>query len=153
MPSIVLILHVIVARKVTVIVRARVRSIIPVHCGISVLSCTPKHCCSCFEVVVRCHGVLQDGDRFECLADAGIAELAVLISPVAVVHVVADKVIHLLCRCILCTTLTRSGKSHETELMDIAEFLLDSEIVSEITVVYTLDPVVSSKSCRHIESI
>ena len=153
LPSIVRIIHPEIAWKVAVVVRTWVRCVIPVHRCISVLSCPPEHCSRSLKVVCRIYGILEDGHRLEGLADAGVAHPSVLVTPVAVVHVVAHQVINLLGGSVLRATLARSREGHEAEAMDVAELLLDTCIVCEIAVEHTLNPVVSAEAGRHVERI
>ena len=152
LPVVVRILHVEIARKIPVVIRTWIRCIIPVHSSVTVLSGTPQKACRSLDCIIR-ESILQYGHRLECLADAGITHLSVLISPVAVVHIVTHHVIDLLSRCVLCTALTRSGKSHKTYLMTVAELLLYTCIVSEVTVIHTLHPVIATDTGRYIECI
>ena len=144
---IVLILHPEVARKVTVVVWTRIGSIVPVHCCVTVLTCTPKHCCRSLKIIRRLNSILKYSNRLEGLADTGVAHLAVLVTPVTVVHVVTHQVIHLLSRSILSTSLSRSSKCHETEFVYITKLFLYTSIVSEVTIVNSLYPIVSSDTC------
>ena len=150
---IILILHPEVAWKITVVVRARIGSIVPVHCSIAILTCAPKHCSRSLKIIRRLDGILQDGHRLEGLANAGIAHLAVLVTPVAVVHIVTHKVIHLLSRSVLSSSLARGCKCNETKFVHVTELLLHTSIVCKITVVYTLHPVVSTDAGRYVECI
>ena len=150
---VILVLHPEIARKVPVVVRTRVRCIIPVEGGVAVLSGTPEDGQRSLEAVCRSAGIFEHGHRLECLAHTCVAELAGLITPVAVVHVVAHEVIDFLGRCNLRATLSRSRESDETNAMVVPELLLHACIVCEIAVVNTFDPVVSTHARRHVESI
>ena len=55
---------------------------------------------------------------------AGIADLAVVITPVGVVHIVAHEVVNFLSRTVLRTSLPRSGHEGKSEFVFVAEFLL-----------------------------
>ena len=65
------------------------------------------------------------------LLHAGIAHLAVVITPVGVVHVVAHKVVNLLGGTVLRTPLTRSRHEGQSKFVLLAEFLLDGTVVAE----------------------
>ena len=151
--SVVRIIHPVVTRKVAVIVRTWIRCIIPVKGGISVLSCSPKQSSRCLEVIGRSGGIFQDGHRLEGLADTRIAHLAVLVTPVAVVHIVAHHIVYLLCRSVLRTSLAWSREGHETYLMDIAELLLHTRIICEVAIVNAFHPVVSTHAGRYVHCI
>ena len=81
-----------------------------------------------------------------CLAHTGIAELAVLIAPVGIVHIVSYKVINLLCGRILGASLAWSGECHETQTVNVPEFFLHSGIICERPVKDTFHPVISSET-------
>ena len=82
----------------------------------------------------------------------GVAHLAVLITPVGVVHIVAHKVIHLLGGSILCAPLSRRCHSHKRNPVLVVDLLLSSEIICERTVVNTFHPVISTKTGRNVGS-
>ena len=151
-PVIIRVLHIVVTWKISVIVRTWVSCIIPVHGSVTILTGSPQQSHRCLYSIL-CITIFEESDRLECLAYTGIAHLAVLITPVAVVHVVTHHIINLLGRCILSASLTGSSKSDETQAMTLAEFLLDTGIVCEITVVNTFHPVIATDTCRHIERI
>ena len=142
-----------VAGKVAIIVRTWVWCVIPVKSCVTILTCSPKHRTRSLQIISGGGGILKYGNRLECLADTRITNLAVLITPVRVIHVVAHQVINLLSRCILRTTLSGSCECHEAEAVDIIELLLNTCIVCEITVEDSLHPVVSSDTCRYGECI
>ena len=152
-PVIVVFLHEVVAREVPVVVRTRVLGVVPVQGGVPVLAETVQEGRGGVESVGRGEVVLEDGDGFVRLADAGIAHLPVLVAPVGVVHVVVHEVIDLLGRCVRRTAL--SGRPHDDrpQLMHVVELLLDRGIVREGTVVHTFHPVVSAQTGRHVERV
>ena len=77
------VVHVEIARKVPVVVRTRIRGIVPVKSRVAVLAESVKHCGRGRELLgLRSEVVLEDGDRLVGLADAGVAHLAVIVAPV-----------------------------------------------------------------------
>ena len=151
--SIVRIVHPEITWKVTIIVRTRICRIVPVKSSITVLACSPEHCDRSLKVVRWSYCVLKECNRLESLAHTCITHLSVLITPVTVVHVVTHEVIYLLSRSILCTSLARSCKSNKTEFMNITKLLLHTCVVCKTTVVDSLDPVISTDTCRNVECI
>ena len=87
------------------------------------------------------------------LADTGVADLAVVVAPVGVVHIVAHQVVNLLSGTILGSALARSGHKGKAELVLLIEFLLNGSVVTERTVENAFDPVVSAKPCGCAESV
>ena len=151
--TVVRIVHPVVARKVAVVVRTRIRCIIPVHGCVTVLTCSPEECCRSLEVVCWSCSILEDGDRLECLTDTCITHSSVLVTPVRVIHVVSHHVVHLLSRSVLRATLARCREGHEAEAVDVAELLLHTGIVREVAVEHTVNPVVSTDTCRYVECV
>ena len=145
--AVVRIVHPVVARKVAVVVRTWIRCVIPVHRCVTVLTCSPEERCRSLEVVCRRCGILEDGDWLEGLADTGITDSSVLITPVRVIHVVAHHVVNLLSRSVLRSALARCREGHEAEAVDVAELLLHTGIVCKVTVEHTVNPVVSTDTC------
>ena len=80
------------------------------------------------------------------MAHAGVAHFAVLVSPVGVVHVVSHEIIYLLSGRVLGASLSRSCKRKQRQLVDVVKLLSDTSIQSEVAVIDSLDPVVSSKT-------
>ena len=140
-----------VAGQVAVVVRTGVLGVVPVEGGVAVLAETVEGGRTRIELVGRSVVVLHDGDGLFGLADACIANLAVLVAPVGVVHVVTHKVVDFLGGCVLRTALTGSGEEHESEFVRIVEYLVGRCIVCEGTVVDTVDPVVSAETGTHVE--
>ena len=148
------VVHVEIARKVPVVVRTRIRGIVPVKSRVAVLAESVKHCGRGRELLgLRCEVVLEDGDRLVGLADAGVAHLAVIVAPVGVVHVVAHQIVDLLGGTVLRSTLARGGHECESQLMLLAEPLLHGSVVAERAVENTLYPVISAKPRRCAESV
>ena len=142
-----------VARQVAVVVRTRIRSVVPVEGGIAVETGTPEQGCAGLEVLERIDRIFEHSHRFEGPADTGVAHLAVLIAPVAVVHIVAHQVIYLLRRGVLGAPLSRCREADETQTVHIAEFLFDAGVVGEVTVIYAFHPVVAAETGTDIEGI
>ena len=145
--AVVRIVHPVVARKVTVVVRTWIRCIIPVHCSVSVLTCSPKERCRSLKIVCRRCGILEDGDWLECLADTCITYSSVLVTPVRVIHVVTHHIVNLLSRSVLRAALARCREGHEADAVNVAELLLNTCIVCKVTVEHTVNPVVSTDTC------
>ena len=102
-----------VARQVPVVIRTRILRVIPVQGGITVLAEPVQDGGAPLELVGRGEVVLQDGDGFIGLAHTRIADPAVLIAPVGIVHVVPHQVIDLLRRGVLRAALARRGKEDQ----------------------------------------
>ena len=82
-----------------------------------------------------------------------IAHLAVLVAPVAVVHIVTHQVIDLLRAGVLSAPLAGSREGYERKLVLVAEFLLHACIECEIAVEHALDPIVPAHADRSVEGI
>ena len=139
-----------VTGKIAVVIRAGILGIVPVECGVAVLAETIERGHIGVELVGRSIIILYYRDGLVGLADAGVAHLSVLVSPVGIVHVVANQVIHFLGGCILGTALAGSGKEDETQLVGIPQHLVRSEVICERTIVHAVDPVVAAQSGRYI---
>ena len=141
------------AWQVAVVVRTRVGGIVPVQGGIAVHSGPVKEGGIQVEIVGRLALVLEDEDRLEGRTDPCVADFALLVTPVRVVHVVLHQVIDLLRGSILGTSFSRCRESEEGESVPVIELFLGSCIVGERTVIDTLHPVVSSQTGRNVEGI
>ncbi len=84
------------------------------------------------------------------LTNAGIAQLAVLVAPVGIVHVVSHHVVNLLCGSHLGTALAGRAEDCRAELMGVVYNFVGRQIIGEGTVVHALDPVVAAKTCAHV---
>ena len=147
------ILHVEVTGQVAVVVRTGILRVIPVEGRVTVLAETVEHGGCGVEGMGRGEVVLEDGNGFVRLADPGVAHLAVLVTPVGVVHVVAHEVVHFLGGGVLRTALTRRAHDDGTELVHVVELLLNGRIIGERTVIHPLDPVVSAQAGRYAERV
>ena len=87
------------------------------------------------------------------VAHAGVAFLAVLITPVGIVVVVADQVVDLLRRSLLRAALGRSAEDRECQPVAFVEAFLHRSVVAEAVVVDAVDPVVAALSRRYGEGI
>ena len=121
--------HVEIARQVAVIVRSRVRRVIPVKGGIAVLSGTVQESGGGLQTVARSGGIFKDHHRFVSLADTGVAHLAVLVAPVGVIGVGSHQVIDFLGGSVLGPAVSRSRENHEPQFVHIIEFLLHCTVV------------------------
>ena len=137
--------------QIPVVVRSRIRGIVPVECGIPVASCPVDGSDIQPEPVIRSPGIFEHRNRFVVVPNPRIAHLSVLISPVGVVIVAADKVIDLLGRSVLCPALYRGTENGKTEPVGVIPVLLCTEIVCKRPVVHTFHPVVASDTGRHID--
>ena len=150
---VVVLLHIEIGRKVAVVVRSRVLGIVPVERGVTVVTASEQDSCVSIELVGRGVFILQGHDRLEGVAHAGVAHLAVLVTPVGVVHIVTHKVIDFLGGCVLCTALSRGREGEKGELVLVVEPLADAGIEGEVAVIHTLNPVVSAESGGSVEGI
>ena len=150
---VVAILHIGIGRQAAVVVRTRVCRIIPVKGGATVPSGTENEACAECEVLGRGQVILCQEHWLEAPLYAGVAHLAVLVTPVAVVHIVPHKVIDLLGAGILTSALGRSCKHSEGQLLVVIEVLLRSGIDRKGLVVNTLNPIVTSETAADIDSI
>ena len=141
-----------ITRKVAVIVSARVGSIVPIEGSVAVLTRSPEQGNVGLEIIQRSCSVFNNENRLVGDSHTGVAHLAVLITPVGVVHIVAHKVIHLLGGSILCAPLSRRCHSHKRNPVLVVDFLLSSEIICERTVVNTFHPIISAKTGRNVGS-
>ena len=87
--------HIEVAREVAVVVRTRVCGVVPVKGRVTVLSGPVEESHAGLKVLKRIGGVFEDEHRLVGAAYTGVADLAVLITPVGVVHIVAELAIFL----------------------------------------------------------
>ena len=150
---VVALLHKEVGREVAVVVRSRVLGIVPVERGVAIVTTSEQDSCIGIELVGRGVFVLEGNDRFEGVAHAGVAHLAVLVTPVGVVHIVAHKVIDFLGGCVLRAALSRGSEGKEGNLVLVTEFLAYTGVEGEVAVVHTLDPVVAAESGGSVEGI
>ena len=123
--------HIEIARQIAVVVRPRVRGVVPVKGRVAVLSGTVQEGGGRLQAVTRGGGVFENHHRLVGLADTGVAHLAVLVAPIGVVGVASYQVIHFLGRGVLRTALTRGGEYHESELVCVIELLLHGSVISE----------------------
>ena len=150
---VVLVRHVEIARKVAVVIRTGIGSVIPIQSRVSILSGPEQDGCRGLEIFRRGIIVLKEGDRLEGYPVTRVAHLAVLVTPVGVVHIVPHQVVNLLGRGVLRTPLTGGPESDESEPVAVAPVLLHSQIICERTVVNSLYPIVSTKSGRGADSV
>ena len=137
--------------EVTVVIWTWVLSVVPVKGRVTVLAETIECGGACIELVGRSEVVLDYRDRLIGLTHAGVADLAVLVSPVGVVHIISCQVVNFLCGSILRTALAGSGKEHESEFVGIVKHLVSRGVVCEGAIVYAIDPVVAAETCAHVE--
>ena len=142
-----------VARKITVIIRTRVCRIVPVQSRVAVLTGSPKSCGTEFQLICRSSVVLQHEHRLESAAHAGIANHAVLITPVAVIHIVSHKVIYLLSGSVLSAPFARSGECHKGQSTSVLKFLLGSCVIRKIFIINTFNPIIATQTGRYVHCI
>ena len=150
---VVVIVHKVVAGQVAVVVGTRVGCIIPVQRGVAVPAAAVEQRGGYIQLVGGRCGVAQHSDGLKSLSHAGVADFAVLVAPVGVVHIGTHQVVNLLGRCVLRTSLAGVGKGEQRQTAVVVKLLLDAGVVREILVVHTVYPVVSAQAGRHVHSI
>ena len=143
----------VVAGQVAVVVGTRVGTALPREGRVTVRTEAERGCCVDLRAVVGRVGVVDDHQRLVVVTHAGVAFLAVLITPVGIVVVVADQVVDLLCRSLLRAALGRSAEDRERQPVALVEAFLHRSVVAEAVVIDAVDPVVAALSRRYGEGI
>ena len=143
--AVVRILHIEVARQVAVVVGTRVLRVIPVERRVAVVPEAVEHRQRALEGVGREEVVFQECNRFVRVAHARIAQLAVLVAPVGVVHVVPHQVVDLLRGGVLGAAAARRAEGRQGEPAR-APLLGHGGEIRERTVVLSRHPVVAAQA-------
>ena len=125
----VFILIIIITWQVTIVIRTGIGGIVPVKGGIAVTSRSVKKSRVEFQLRARSVSVFGHEHRLKGRTHAGITDLAVLITPVGVIHIVTHKIINLLSGSILRSSLARCGECHECQSVLITELFLGTCVV------------------------
>ena len=143
---------VVIAGQIAVVVRTGILGIVPVQCRVAVAAKAEQGGEAAFELVRGSEAPLGQGHGLMRFAHAGVAHLAVLVTPVGVVHVVSYQVVHFLGGSHLGATFAGSGKECQAQFMDIGELLVRGQIVRQGTIVNAFGPVVSAQTGAHVGS-
>ena len=142
-----------VRRQITVVVTARVARVLPREGRVAVLAEAQRRGGRQARPLRDVPRVGQHGDGLVRVADARVAQLAVLITDVGVVVVVAEEVVGLLGRSLLRTALRGRGHDGQTQTVVVAEALLDRTEVGIGVVVDTVHIAVAALTRADREAV
>ena len=130
-------------RQITVVIAAGIAGVLPSKGGITVLTETQGGGGVQTGTLGSIPRIIEHDDRLVSIANAGIAQLTVLVTDVGIVIVAAEEPVSLVGRSLLGTALRRRSESGEGQPMAVAEELLDGEEIRIGIVIHPVDVTVA----------
>ena len=143
----------VVRRQETIVIRTRVRTILPSQGRVTIKTETHRCCSSKACLFVDVVVVVQHHDRLVRTTHTGVTHLAILEAYIRVVVVAAEHIVGLLCRCLLRTTLLWRSENHQRESVLWIKLLLNGCKVAIRVIVHAINIAVTSLTSRNRKSI
>ncbi len=140
-------------RQITIVIAAGIGGILPSEGRITVLTETQGGGGVQARALRSVPGVVEHDDRLVGVADAGVAQLAVLVTDVGIVIIIAEELVSLVGRRLLCTALRRRSQDSQSQTMIVVEKFLGREEVRIGIVIHPVDITVAALARTEREAV